>query len=157
MLDCLLSQPVIVRLSVRVFYVFFFQAEDGIRDLTVTGVQTCALPIYSVPVAYIGPCGLGAGCRVSVTPQDTTLAGGGSFLMRVAIDSAGAAVAGVPVMLTNLTPDLILVGPDPGIPPPLSPTGGAARAAAAIRGPAHTPRLPVSPPPAPPTVSGDPG
>src|SRR5256886_5930882 len=26
--------------------VFFFQAEDGIRDLTVTGVQTCALPIF---------------------------------------------------------------------------------------------------------------
>src|SRR2546430_17005963 len=30
---------------------FFFQAEDGIRDLTVTGVQTCALPIYRLPVA----------------------------------------------------------------------------------------------------------
>src|SRR6266567_5672538 len=29
------------------FFVFFFQAEDGIRDLTVTGVQTCALPICS--------------------------------------------------------------------------------------------------------------
>src|SRR2546427_9101745 len=28
------------------FLFFFFQAEDGIRDLTVTGVQTCALPIY---------------------------------------------------------------------------------------------------------------
>src|SRR2546430_12742161 len=27
------------------FIFFFFQAEDGIRDLTVTGVQTCALPI----------------------------------------------------------------------------------------------------------------
>src|SRR2546430_4548432 len=27
---------------------FFFQAEDGIRDLTVTGVQTCALPISHV-------------------------------------------------------------------------------------------------------------
>src|SRR2546430_10953104 len=27
------------------FVFFFFQAEDGIRDLTVTGVQTCALPI----------------------------------------------------------------------------------------------------------------
>src|SRR3990167_7554594 len=27
---------------------FFFQAEDGIRDLTVTGVQTCALPILAV-------------------------------------------------------------------------------------------------------------
>src|SRR2546430_10436259 len=30
--------------DVRFF--FFFQAEDGIRDLTVTGVQTCALPIF---------------------------------------------------------------------------------------------------------------
>src|SRR3989440_7153105 len=29
----------------RLFF-FFFQAEDGIRDLIVTGVQTCALPIY---------------------------------------------------------------------------------------------------------------
>src|SRR5256885_8427365 len=28
-------------------FVFFFQAEDGIRDYKVTGVQTCALPIYS--------------------------------------------------------------------------------------------------------------
>src|SRR5256885_6780627 len=27
-------------------YFFFFQAEDGIRDYKVTGVQTCALPIY---------------------------------------------------------------------------------------------------------------
>src|SRR5699024_12011565 len=27
-------------------FVFFFQAEDGIRDRNVTGVQTCALPIY---------------------------------------------------------------------------------------------------------------
>src|SRR6266496_5059055 len=27
------------------FFFFFFQAEDGIRDLYVTGVQTCALPI----------------------------------------------------------------------------------------------------------------
>src|SRR5205809_2460781 len=27
------------------FYFFFFQAEDGIRDVAVTGVQTCALPI----------------------------------------------------------------------------------------------------------------
>src|SRR2546430_7654714 len=32
-----------------VWSVFFFQAEDGIRDLTVTGVQTCALPICWLP------------------------------------------------------------------------------------------------------------
>src|SRR5246500_5845529 len=36
---------------------FFFQAEDGIRDLTVTGVQTCALPISPT-------CGCGAGSKV---------------------------------------------------------------------------------------------
>src|SRR2546430_8824099 len=31
--------------AVSCIFFFFFQAEDGIRDLTVTGVQTCALPI----------------------------------------------------------------------------------------------------------------
>src|SRR5256886_8569633 len=31
--------------SEKCWFFFFFQAEDGIRDLTVTGVQTCALPI----------------------------------------------------------------------------------------------------------------
>src|SRR5206468_8906042 len=34
--------------------VFFFQAEDGIRDLIVTGVQTCALPIF-VPSSGLVP------------------------------------------------------------------------------------------------------
>src|SRR5690606_27650495 len=33
--------------SVLFFLFFFFQAEDGIRDFHVTGVQTCALPILS--------------------------------------------------------------------------------------------------------------
>src|SRR2546422_289724 len=31
------------------FFFFFFQAEDGIRDVAVTGVQTCALPISMLP------------------------------------------------------------------------------------------------------------
>src|SRR2546422_5515577 len=35
--------------------VFFFQAEDGIRDVAVTGVQTCALPICWSPAALEGP------------------------------------------------------------------------------------------------------
>ena len=30
----------------NVLFFFFFQAEDGIRDYKVTGVQTCALPIW---------------------------------------------------------------------------------------------------------------
>src|SRR5256885_7334231 len=34
---------------------FFFQAEDGIRDYKVTGVQTCALPIYNdrTPTSFV--------------------------------------------------------------------------------------------------------
>src|SRR5690606_41123140 len=42
---------------------FFFQAEDGIRDFHVTGVQTCALPIFAeisnvcrVPATTSSPC-----------------------------------------------------------------------------------------------------
>src|SRR5437762_11493233 len=35
----------ILKMIVDIF--FFFQAEDGIRDTSVTGVQTCALPIWS--------------------------------------------------------------------------------------------------------------
>src|SRR5256885_7689201 len=38
----------------RSIFFFFFQAEDGIRDYKVTGVQTCALPIF-----------LGIECRVN--------------------------------------------------------------------------------------------
>src|SRR2546429_7281757 len=42
---------------------FFFQAEDGIRDVAVTGVQTCALPISRI-------CGGGNVCRSSPWGQD---------------------------------------------------------------------------------------
>src|SRR5258707_9742268 len=40
-------------MTLRIVFFFFFQAEDGIRDIGVTGVQTCALPIsrdYKVKV-----------------------------------------------------------------------------------------------------------
>src|SRR6266496_197094 len=41
-------------MSFLIFFFFFFQAEDGIRDLYVTGVQTCALPISAAgrPVGF---------------------------------------------------------------------------------------------------------
>src|SRR5438309_4004083 len=39
------------------FSFFFFQAEDGIRDGTVTGVQTCALPISDDPAGEAGAHG----------------------------------------------------------------------------------------------------
>src|SRR5256885_12274596 len=42
----LMLYSVFVNMSVEiVVFIFFFQAEDGIRDYRVTGVQTCALPI----------------------------------------------------------------------------------------------------------------
>src|SRR5437763_13781299 len=37
------------------FFFFFFQAEDGIRDTSVTGVQTCALPILTDSVPRMEP------------------------------------------------------------------------------------------------------
>src|SRR2546430_11083162 len=55
---------------------FFFQAEDGIRDLTVTGVQTCALPIYpdrsrraAVPVARRALCAAARFGRCGAIPR----------------------------------------------------------------------------------------
>src|SRR5688572_32023594 len=41
----------LANISSSIVSFFFFQAEDGIRDLTVTGVQTCALPISHAIVA----------------------------------------------------------------------------------------------------------
>src|SRR5207249_5266361 len=41
-----------LRHSVYVCFFFFFQAEDGIRDRNVTGVQTCALPICTTSCGF---------------------------------------------------------------------------------------------------------
>ena len=40
-------------------FFFFFQAEDGIRDDLVTGVQTCALPISPQHLLFLEPLSLG--------------------------------------------------------------------------------------------------
>src|SRR2546422_7527584 len=45
-LDVLVHLVYVALDGLRVLF-FFFQAEDGIRDVAVTGVQTCALPILS--------------------------------------------------------------------------------------------------------------
>src|SRR5699024_9563494 len=45
---CMLYSFVLIIESVLFFFIFFFQAEDGIRDRNVTGVQTCALPIFNI-------------------------------------------------------------------------------------------------------------
>src|SRR4030066_170951 len=51
-------------------FFFFFQAEDGIRDSSVTGVQTCALPIYgpfAILVAHHGEM-IGLTDRIKLRP-----------------------------------------------------------------------------------------
>src|SRR3712207_8541561 len=57
---------------------FFFQAEDGIRDIGVTGVQTCALPIYALAgqrnvVIYISSVADGSGGDDLCLPGDATV------------------------------------------------------------------------------------
>src|SRR2546429_4533055 len=72
------NQMIVVRM------IFFFQAEDGIRDVAVTGVQTCALPICASTVdeSMVSgepiPVEKKAGDRV----VGATVNGTGSFVMR---------------------------------------------------------------------------
>src|SRR5437016_6361925 len=46
-----MSSLLSLRPSLHFLVFFFFQAEDGIRDWSVTGVQTCALPIFTKAIA----------------------------------------------------------------------------------------------------------
>src|SRR2546426_3882 len=82
---------------VSVAFFFFFQAEDGIRDYKVTGVQTCALPISAITIPNQG-----AG-----TPYPST----------IAVSGMGGTISNVTVTLRNLSHtwtrdiDVLLVGP----------------------------------------------
>src|SRR5688500_20364713 len=72
---------------------FFFQAEDGIRDYKVTGVQTCALPIYLRRVllwcSLAGAAGVAIGyIAVAAVPLDTILLWEGSVGQRLKIGRA---------------------------------------------------------------------
>src|SRR5205807_3532062 len=61
-----------VRFGVLMF--FFFQAEDGIRDYKVTGVQTCALPILDVAFPFgedLTPCARAIRGRKTSPPRGT--------------------------------------------------------------------------------------
>src|SRR5256885_11298294 len=75
--------------------VFFFQAEDGIRDYKVTGVQTCALPIltanwtWDLPVAR-GKTGLAAGIFKGWQLNNiTTVRSGHPFTVRLGFNRSG--------------------------------------------------------------------
>src|SRR5690606_39415313 len=76
----------------------FFQAEDGIRDFHVTGVQTCALPISINQVANTNWLGTGFAEITNLTPGGTaeinlTVQGtGGPFTLYVAFNDSGSNV-----------------------------------------------------------------
>src|SRR2546430_7290092 len=73
-----------IRLRDSAIFVFFFQAEDGIRDLTVTGVQTCALPISA-----------------EVMGVNTTVSKALAYMLSAVLAAVGGAVIGY--KLTNMT------------------------------------------------------
>src|SRR5256885_6762023 len=62
-------------MTLAVWWFFFFQAEDGIRDYKVTGVQTCALPILKQSdIIFIGTVTqVGAVAVPEVPPSDRTV------------------------------------------------------------------------------------
>src|SRR6266403_2161447 len=63
---------------------FFFQAEDGIRDLYVTGVQTCALPIYRAFRLVVSDNWLAGFLRTPILARIAALALGQDRLQRAA-------------------------------------------------------------------------
>src|SRR2546430_8205889 len=69
-----------IHTRVLFYFFFFFQAEDGIRDLTVTGVQTCALPISVAGCLVLPWRGALAGVALGGTLLAATLAFGSARL-----------------------------------------------------------------------------
>src|SRR5574340_1500692 len=89
---------------------FFFQAEDGIRGLLVTGVQTCALPIWPGASGRGGAFARGAGGTTagtitSVAPDQVTvsLAAGGSKLVLIDGSTTVTKVSSTDEALTDLS------------------------------------------------------
>src|SRR5262249_59500525 len=73
----------LVHISVRLMCrdvdrLFFFQAEDGIRDWSVTGVQTCALPISIAPLCDSSDVAAAAGASESTGSRETGAEAGAS-------------------------------------------------------------------------------
>src|SRR2546430_3416571 len=76
--------------AIAVQYLFFFQAEDGIRDLTVTGVQTCALPIWGGRQRAAHRGGAAPGVPGAVVAVLSLADGGGAGVPRLSVGCAAA-------------------------------------------------------------------
>src|SRR3989475_444621 len=103
----------------EVLFFFFFQAEDGIRDLTVTGVQTCALPILLESLGIgvgdmllLGDAQLRVVRIISIEPDRG--AGFMNFAPRVMITSADLAATGLVQPASRITYRLAVAGAGDG-------------------------------------------
>src|SRR5258708_19992677 len=77
---------------VLIYMCFFFKGEDGIRDDLVTGVQTCALPIFTLKnvspqtetfAVVVSPFVAGGGLQVTTDQISMTLASGATASLTV--------------------------------------------------------------------------
>src|SRR5207247_4467660 len=105
---------------------------SGIDTVAVTG--GIPIPPVAVLVIYVGPCQLGAGCRVTLGPQNLTLKLSESVTPTVSVDLLGVPVPNVPVRLTNVTPALVALTSGPGLTALSGTSCGPARAPASIPG-----------------------
>src|SRR5256885_5347690 len=99
---------------------FFFQAEDGIRDYKVTGVQTCALPISNAAVSDVLP----RVWRVQLngaTGQSMTFSVGANLDRKSTRLNSSHLVISYAVFCLNKTTESV---PSPPAAAPLNPPGG---------------------------------
>src|SRR6266487_4866916 len=87
---------------IHIYFFFFFQAEDGIRDGRVTGVQTCALPISGSTMAMAYPAVL----SVVQTEWQLSSTAAGSISSAYQIGTAVALVF-VSALADDLNPRLV--------------------------------------------------
>src|SRR5438034_5468153 len=72
----------------NILFFFFFQAEDGIRDHCVTGVQTCALPI--------SPTGAPSSLNATAPASASSIIGARSFPLRPFVTAATGKTSTIP-------------------------------------------------------------
>src|SRR3989442_5507837 len=93
---------------------FFFQAEDGIRDADVTGVQTCALPISFVwtPTVNAGPnpSAVAVGYFNGDPYPDLAVTNSGSNTVSVLLGNGVGGFTGGQILTVGNTPEAVTVG-----------------------------------------------
>src|SRR5690606_40690953 len=81
---------------------FFFQAEDGIRDFHVTGVQTCALPIYGDPIVKTKSIPAGRCAVLRHVGSDNTLGESIRWLYSDWLPQSGESLRDFPLFLRRV-------------------------------------------------------